>query len=195
MRPSPPSCGRRLPETSRRRALLLDRDGTIIRDAHYLRDPALVELLPGVVEGLKSFQAAGWALVVITNQSGIARGLLSERDYDAVRSRLDARLRAADVALDASFHCPHHPDFTGACGCRKPGTLLYAQARDALGLDLAASVFVGDRWRDIEAARAFGGRGILIPSPDTSPEDRTRAAREAEVASDLLAVSRVVLGA
>ena len=182
-------------ETSRRPALLLDRDGTIIRNAHYLRDPALVELLPGVVEGLARFRAAGWALVVITNQSGIARGLLSEHDYDAVRAQLDLLLAAAGVRLDASFHCPHHPDFTGACECRKPGTLLYAQARDSLGLDLAASVFVGDRWRDIAAARAFGGRGILVPSPDTPAEDRTRAERDEEIATDLFAVSRLVLGA
>lgn len=173
----------------------MDRDGTIIRDAHYLRDPAQVALLPGAVEGLARFRAAGWALVVITNQSGIARGLLSERDYDAVRVQLDTLLATAGVTLDATLHCPHHPDITGACGCRKPGTLLYAQARELLALDLATSVFVGDRWRDIAAARAFGGRGILVPSPDTPAEDLTRAEREAELATDLLAVSRLVLGA
>ena len=178
-----------------RRALLVDRDGTIIRDAHHLRDPAGVELLPGAVAALARFQAAGWALVVVTNQRGIARGLLSEHDYVGVRDALDALLRAEGVTLDATFHCPHHPDVTGPCACRKPGTLLYEQARDALGIDLASSVVVGDRWRDVEPARAFHGRGVLVPSADTTAEDRARAARELEVVDDLRAMAELVLGA
>lgn len=181
--------------TATRPALLVDRDGTIIRDAHYLRDPSGVVLLPGAAAALARFQAAGWALVVVTNQSGIARGLVSERDYVGVREALDALLRAEGVTLDATFHCPHHPDVTGPCACRKPGTLLYEQARDALGLDLGASVFVGDRWRDVEPARAFHGRGILVPSADTPAGDRTRAARELAVAVDLRAVAELALGA
>lgn len=177
-----------------RPALLVDRDGTIIRDAHYLRDPEKVELLPGAVAALARFQAAGWALVVVTNQSGIARGLLSETDYERVRGALDALLRAEGVTLDATFHCPHHPDVTGPCSCRKPGTLLYERARDALGLDLASSVFVGDRWRDVAPARAFRGRGILVPSVDTPSDERARAERQLEVADGLGAVSTLVLG-
>ncbi len=179
----------------RRAALLLDRDGTVIRDAHYLRDPALVSLLPGAVEGLARFQAAGWPLVIVTNQSGIARGLISEAEYDVVRREVERQLSAAGITLAATYHCPHHPGITGPCGCRKPGTLLYAQARDALQLDLAASVFVGDRWRDIAAARAFGGRAILVPSADTPDDERSRAAREEQVAADLSAVADLVLGA
>lgn len=181
--------------TAGRRALLVDRDGTLVRDAHYLRHPAQLELLPGAVGGLRRFQAAGWALVVITNQSGIARGLLSETEYVAVRDALDAMLAKEGVRLDASFHCPHHPDFTGACDCRKPGPLLYERARDALGLDLAQSVLAGDRWRDIAAAATFGARAILVPSADTSADDIARATQDADVAKDLVAASRLVLGA
>jgi len=177
-----------------RRALLLDRDGTIIRDAHYLRDPAQVALLPGAAAALARFQAAGWALVVITNQSGIARGLLTEAEYAGVQAALDDLLRAEGVTLDATFHCPHHPDFTGLCACRKPEPLLYERARDTLGLDVARSVLVGDKWRDIAAAARFGARGVLVPGPDTPADDVTRAQAEAEVAHDLGAVARLVLG-
>lgn len=165
-----------------RPALLCDRDGTLIHDAHYLHDPAQVHLLSGAVEMLRAFQRAGWALVVVTNQAGIARGLITEAQYEAVRAHLDALLAAEGITLDLSLHCPHHPDVTGPCGCRKPGTLLHEQARDGLGLDLARSVWIGDRWHDIAPARHFGGRGILIPSPDSPADEVTRAEREAEVA-------------
>lgn len=177
-----------------RPALFCDRDGTLIRDAHYLRDPASVTLLPGAVEMLRGFAAAGWALVVVTNQAGIARGLITADEYAAVRDRLDALLAAAGVRLDATYHCPHHPDFTGRCACRKPGTALHEAARDALALDLAASVWIGDRWHDIAPAQAFGGRGILLAGVETPPDERARAAREAEVVDDLRDVTRLVLG-
>lgn len=168
-----------------RRALFADRDGTLIHDAHYLRDPAQVALLPGAVALLRAFAAAGWALVVVTNQSGIAQGLVTEENYRAVRARLDALLAAEGVTLDATYHCPHHPDVTGPCACRKPGTLMYEQAAEALGLDLAASVYVGDRFRDVAPALAKGGRGFLVRSPDTPEADWARAIVEAEVAASL----------
>lgn len=176
-----------------RRAVFVDRDGTIIHDAHYLRDAAQVELLPGAVEFLRAFAAAGWLIVVVTNQSGIARGLVTEAEYFAVRARLDALLSAQGVTVDLTKHCPHHPDISGPCRCRKPGTLMYEEARDALGIDLAASVFVGDRWRDVAPALALGGRGFLVPSVDTPDADRERAAREAEFAPDLATVADRVL--
>jgi histidinol-phosphate phosphatase family protein len=177
-----------------RRALFCDRDGTLIRDTHFLRDPAQVELLPGAVELLRSAAGAGWAIVVVTNQSGIARGIMSEADYESVRARLDELLAAEGVRLDGSFHCPHHPDLTGRCRCRKPGTLLFERARDALDLDLARSVYLGDRWRDVAPALVLGGRGILVPGPDTPARDRERAEREAEVVDRLGTVAERVLG-
>lgn len=176
-----------------RRALFVDRDGTIIHDAHYLRDAAQVELLPGAVEFLRAFAAAGWLIVVVTNQSGIARGMVTEAQYVAVRARLDALLAAHGVTVDLTKHCPHHPDISGPCRCRKPGTLMYEEARDALGIDLPASVFVGDRWRDVAPAVALGGRGFLVPSVDTPAADAERAAREAECVADLATVADRVL--
>ncbi len=177
------------------RAAFLDRDGTLIRDAHFLRDPALVELLPGVPVALQALAAAGFALVVVTNQSGIARGLLTEAEYDAVRAQLDALLAAHGVTLTGSYHCPHEPERSGPCECRKPGTLLHRRAAADHDLDLTHSVYLGDRWRDVAPARALGGRGILIPGPDTPDEDRARAAREAEVATSLGDAVALVVGA
>jgi D-glycero-D-manno-heptose 1,7-bisphosphate phosphatase len=168
-----------------RAALFLDRDGTLIVDRHYLRDPAQVELVPDGAAAIRTARALGLAVVVVTNQSGIARGALSEADFRAVTDRLDARLAEAGAAVDATFHCAHHPDFTGPCDCRKPGTGLYRQAAAALDLDLARSWYVGDRWRDVAPALALGGRGILVPSPDTPAEDRAAAQAQAHVADTL----------
>lgn len=162
-----------------RPAAFLDRDGTLIHDAHYLRDPAKVALLPDVAEPLRALAAAGFVLVVITNQSGIARGLLTEMDYQAVRARLDALLAAEGVTLAGSYHCPHEPERSGPCECRKPGTLLHRRAASDHGLDVARSVFIGDRYRDIAPAQSLGGLGILVPGVDTPPEEITQAEREA----------------
>ncbi len=178
-----------------RRALFVDRDGTIIHDAHYLHDASLVALLPGAVDFLRAFANAGWLIVVVTNQSGIALGKVTEQNYLAVRARLDELLAAHGVTLSRTMHCPHHPDVSGPCRCRKPGTLMYEQARDALGIDFAASVFVGDRWRDVAPSLELGGRGFLIPSPDTPEADKERAAREAEFVPTLAEVAARVLHA
>jgi len=178
-----------------RRAAFLDRDGTLIRDANFMRDPSDVVLLPGVPDALARLAKAGYALVVVTNQSGIARGLLTERDYDAVRQRLDELLAERGLALTASYHCPHHPDITGPCECRKPGTLLHRRAADEHGLDLARSVFLGDRWRDVAPTIAFGGQGILIPTADSPEAEIAQAKSEATVARDIEHAVALVVGA
>jgi D-glycero-D-manno-heptose 1,7-bisphosphate phosphatase len=147
---------------SGRRAVFLDRDGTVIHERHYLADPAQVELLPGVTAALRAFRDAGYALVVVTNQSGIARGFYTERDFAAVQQRLEELLEREGLQLDAVFFCPHHPDFTGPCDCRKPGLRMYREAAARLGLDLSASLFVGDRLHDVEPALLLGGRGYLV---------------------------------
>ena len=145
-----------------RPAAFLDRDGTLIREREYLADPAGVELLPGAVEGLRSLAEAGYALVVVSNQSGIARGYYDEAAYRAVQDRMLAMLAAEGIAIAGSYHCPHHPDITGACDCRKPAPGLFRDAARDLGLDLARSVYIGDRVRDVAAAAALGGRAFLV---------------------------------
>ena len=142
--------------------LFVDRDGTLIEERSYLADPEGVTLLPGVAEGLQKLRSAGYRLIVVTNQSGIARGLIRAVDYERVRQRLDDILARHDVALDAVYVCPHHPAITGPCDCRKPGVALYRQAADEHDIDLGGSYFVGDKTSDVEPAQTLGGHAILV---------------------------------
>lgn len=170
---------------SGRRAAFLDRDGTLIEDAHYLADPDAVRLLPGASAVVRALNAAGVLAIVVTNQSGIALGRITPRQYEGTRERLDRLLAAEGARLDATFHCPHHPAVTGPCACRKPGTLLYAQAARALGADLTRSLFVGDRHRDVAPGLALGGFARLVPSRDTPPDELARARGAGLVANSL----------
>ena len=176
-------------------AAFLDRDGTIIEDAAYPSDPDAVRLLPGAALAIRMLNDAHVPVVVVTNQSGIARGMYGEAEYEAVRDRVGELLAAEGARVDGSYHCPHHPDFTGPCACRKPGTALYERAVRDLGLDARGALFVGDRLRDVLPARSFGGRGVLVPSPSTPSEDLARATRELETAESLLALVERALAA
>jgi D-glycero-D-manno-heptose 1,7-bisphosphate phosphatase len=147
---------------SERRAVFLDRDGTIIKDTGYIAEPAAVRLVPGAAGAIARLNQAGLHVIVVTNQSGIARGLLDEAAYAATARRLDALLAAAGARLEGHYHCPHHPDITGPCECRKPGPLLYQRAAADHGLRLARSWWVGDRLRDVLPAERFNGHGLLI---------------------------------
>jgi D-glycero-D-manno-heptose 1,7-bisphosphate phosphatase len=174
-------------------AAFLDRDGTIIRDTHYIADPADVELLPDAGAAVRRLNEAGVPVIVVTNQSGIAREKFTEQDYEAVRLYMEELLAAHGAHIDATYMCPHHPDITGECECRKPGTLLYRQAADDFGIDLAQSWFVGDKLRDVEPSKELGGRGILVPTDDTPRESVAEAREHFEVARSLdAAVQRIV---
>lgn len=158
-------------------AVFLDRDGTLVEDPGYQNDPGGVELLPGAAQAVARLNKAGWLVVVVTNQSGIARGLIAPEDYAAVERSLADKLEAEGARIDRSYHCPHHPDVDGPCDCRKPGTLLYRRAAEELGIDLTASWGVGDRLSDLEPVQNLGGRAVLV----RTGEGRTHApsAREA----------------
>jgi D-glycero-D-manno-heptose 1,7-bisphosphate phosphatase len=156
-----------------RRAAFLDRDGTIIVERHYLADPDGVQLVPGTADALRRIAACGYALIIVTNQSGIARGLYSDADFRAVQQRLEETLARAGARFDAVLHCPHHPDVTGPCDCRKPGTGMHRAAADRLALDLPGSVYVGDRVKDVLPAVALGGRGFLVRTGYGSEEAAT----------------------
>jgi len=175
-----------------RRAAFLDRDGTLIVERHYLSDPGGVELIPGVVEALGRLRESGHALVVVTNQSGLARGLITPEEYERVTARFIELLGAGGIELDGIYHCPHHPDHSGPCRCRKPGTELFEIAAGELGLDLARSLYVGDRIRDLVAALEFGGRGYLVRTGYGASEVEIPA--EIGVASDLRGVVEAYLG-
>ncbi|MDH3270074.1 MAG: HAD family hydrolase [Gemmatimonadota bacterium] len=145
-----------------RPAVFLDRDGTIIAEKAYLADPDGVALIPGAAEAMKALRDAGYAIVVVTNQSGIARGLYSLDDYHAVAARLEEVLAGRGMIPDETHFCPHHPDQSGPCDCRKPETGMYTRAGANLRLDYASSYFVGDKITDVLPARSLGGQGILV---------------------------------
>jgi D-glycero-D-manno-heptose 1,7-bisphosphate phosphatase len=183
----------RPPAADGRPAVFLDRDGTLIEDMHYLADPTAVTLLPGAAQSIARLRAAGFVAVVTTNQSGIARGRITPEAYAAVKARLDALLEASGTQLDATYMCPHHPDVTGPCDCRKPGTGLLTRARRELGIDLSRSVLIGDRWRDIAAAAELSARGILVPSPETPASEVEQAQHDAAVARTLAAAVDMIM--
>ena len=175
------------------RAVFIDRDGTLIIEREYLADPEGVEFVPGAFEALRSLRDAGYKLVVVTNQSGIARGLYTLDDYRRVEARVEERLAAEGIELDGVYCGPHHPDIDGPCECRKPGTGMYREAERNLGIDLAASVYIGDRLKDVEPARTLGGRGILVKTGYGKLE-MDRAPADVEVVEDLAAAASLILG-
>jgi D-glycero-D-manno-heptose 1,7-bisphosphate phosphatase len=159
-------------------AAFLDRDGTIIRDTNFVRDPDDVELLPGAAAAIRTLNERKVPVIVVTNQSGIARGLLTEQDYERVRMRFDALLAAEGARVEATYHCPHYPEISGPCECRKPAPKLYRQAAAEHQIDLTRSFYVGDRMSDAEPPKFVGGHGIFIncdstPARDRLPQDQT----------------------
>jgi histidinol-phosphate phosphatase family protein len=184
-----------------RPAVLLDRDGTLIRERHYLGDPDRVELLPGVGVGLRRLAAAGLPLVVVSNQSGLGRGLLTPAQVDLVDERMVRLLEQQGAALAAIYRCPHAPD--QGCACRKPAPGLALEAAAALGLDLGASFVVGDKASDLGLARAVGATGVLVRSGYGLRTEADPGAAGALVADGISAaadmilarVARVLLGA
>ena len=163
-------------------AVFLDRDGTIIEDAHYLSKPEQVRLLDGAAEAIARINAAMVPVIVVTNQSGIGRGRFSVDDHNLVAARLDELLAERGARIDASYFCPHTPE--DACECRKPGTLLFRRAAVEHRIDLAGALYVGDRMRDVTPGLVLGGEGVLIPSSETPPED-TQSVETARVAPSL----------
>jgi histidinol-phosphate phosphatase family protein len=156
-------------------AVILDRDGTIMEDAHYIKSPEQVRLLPGAAAAVRRINEANIPAIVVTNQSGIDRGIFTVRDYEAVKARFEALLAAEGAHIDASYYCPHHPTVTGPCRCRKPGTKMFEDAIRDFGLNRENVAYIGDRWRDVIASRKLGGRGIMVSSTETRDDDRRQA--------------------
>ncbi len=144
------------------RAVFLDRDGTIVEDPGFLHEPGQVKLLPGAAGAITRLNQHGFLVIIVTNQSGIARGLYTVEDYAAVQRRLVELLERQGAHVDAAYFCPHHPQFTGPCDCRKPGSKLFQEAQQALDIDFTRSWWVGDRLADVQPARILGGDGILV---------------------------------
>jgi D-glycero-D-manno-heptose 1,7-bisphosphate phosphatase len=165
-------------------AVLFDRDGTLVRDVPYNGDPARVEPMPGARRALARLRARGIPTGVVSNQSGVARGLVTPEAVDAVNARVEELLGP----LGPWAICPHGPE--DGCACRKPAPGLVLEAARALGVPPERCALVGDIGADVEAARAAGARGVLVPTPVTRPEE---VAAAAEVAEDLpAAVERLL---
>jgi D-glycero-D-manno-heptose 1,7-bisphosphate phosphatase len=157
-------------------AVFLDRDGTLIEDVGYLDRLDQMTVFPWTVDVIRAFNRAGLAVVVVTNQSGIAKGLFTEAFVEETHRQLSARLAAGGARIDAYYYCPHHPDgvvdaYRQRCDCRKPASGLVNRAVRDLDLDPARSFVVGDKWLDIGLARAAGARGILVRSGTGAAEE------------------------
>jgi histidinol-phosphate phosphatase family protein len=164
--------------------VLLDRDGTLVIDVPYNGDPSRVSIVPGAREAVARLRAAGMPLAVVSNQSGVARGLITSAQVAAVNGRVEELVGP----LGPWFVCVHGPD--DACGCRKPAPGMVLAAAAALGVRPENCVLIGDTGADVDAARAAGARAVLVPNAVTRAEEIARAP---EVAADLHeAVSRVL---
>ena len=152
-----------------RPAVFLDRDGTIIEERGYLERLEQIQFFPWTGDALRLLQRAGYATVVITNQSAVAQGLIDEAFLTQVHHAIDARLASSGGGIDRYYFCPHLPAarierYRQTCGCRKPAAGMIQQACREMDLDPARSVMVGDRWLDVECGRAAGTRAVLIRS-------------------------------
>ena len=150
-----------------KRAVFLDRDGTIMDDVGYPTSPDQIRILPGVPPALRRLRQAGFLLLVVTNQSALARGWLTEAQLEAIHLRLNETLGAEGAQIDAFYHCPHLPDgrierYARDCECRKPAPGLLLRAASDWGVELSRSYMVGDSPRDVEAGRRAGCHSILI---------------------------------
>jgi D-glycero-D-manno-heptose 1,7-bisphosphate phosphatase len=149
------------------RAIFLDRDGTLNEDVGFVTDVRALRLFPWAADAVRLINRAGFHAIVLTNQSGIARGYLTEADVAEIHAQLCRDLHAQGARLDAIYYCPHHPEATVAayrqdCRCRKPLPGLVEAAAREFGLDVTRSYFVGDKYLDVELAHAVGARGILV---------------------------------
>lgn len=172
--------------------VMIDRDGVINEDSvEFIKSVAEWRPIPGSLEAIAALTRAGYRIVVITNQSGIARGLLTESALHDIHDRMRSAVRAAGGALAGIYYCPHHPD--DGCDCRKPRTGLLRRAERDLGVALAGVPFIGDRASDVEAAEAVGARPILVRTGSGAGTERALASGRAEVFDDLGAAARALL--
>ena len=180
------------------RAIFLDKDGTLIDDVPYNVDPAQVRLSWQAGPALQLLQEAGYKLIVVTNQSGVARGLFTEAALDGVQARLVELLAQYGVQLDGFYHCPHHPDGTVAryalaCTCRKPMPGMLVRAAQEHGIDLVQSWMIGDILNDVEAGHRAGCRSVLIDNGNETEWVESPLRRPDLFAADLYAAATAIL--
>jgi D-glycero-D-manno-heptose 1,7-bisphosphate phosphatase len=184
----------------RRPAVFLDRDGTINDDVGYLTDLATLHIYPYAVDAIRLLRRAGFAIIVVTNQGGIARGLMSEAFVVETHRRMAERLDRGGAQVDDWFYCPHHPEAVIAglstpCACRKPGVAMPLAAAAQHGLDLPRSWVIGDHWRDVQMGHAAGMRAVLLRTGHGLDQEAARAAeqRVEAICDNLMAATAFVL--
>ncbi len=182
------------------RAVFLDKDGTLIEDVPYNVDPQQIKLTSGAIEGLLLLQQAGYKLIVITNQSGVARGYFPESALLAVEERLCQLLAAEGIYLADFYYCPHHPDgavpeFAIACDCRKPAPGLLLRAASEYKIDLRSSWFIGDILNDVEAGLCAGCKTILIDNGNETEWELSAQRTPDFIVTDLMEAAQVILSA
>jgi D-glycero-D-manno-heptose 1,7-bisphosphate phosphatase len=179
------------------RAVFLDRDGVINVEKEYLHRIEEFELIPGAPEAVRLLKEAGYRVVVVTNQSGVARGYYPLEAVHLLHRHLDRELALRGTSVDAYYICPHHPvhglgEYGTECGCRKPLPGMLLKAAEDLSLDLNRSYLIGDKLSDIEAGRAAGCRSILVRT-GYGRRECLRAPREIDVFDDLLEAARAIV--
>jgi histidinol-phosphate phosphatase family protein len=176
------------------RAVFLDRDGVINEEVNYLRHPEEFQLLPRSARAIRELRRAGFRVVVVTNQSGLARGYFSQQDLAAVHERMRSELAGARTSLDGVYICPHHPD--DSCACRKPGVLLFQQAAQDLKLGLDRCYFVGDKATDLMPGKILGGHTVLVLTGHGQREQelaRQQGFQPDHIAPDLYAAAEWII--
>ena len=176
-------------------AVFLDRDGTLIEEVGYLDRIERVDLYPWSIDAVRALNRAGLQVVLVSNQSGVARGFFTEEVVEQVHRHMAALLDAGGARIDAYYYCPHHPDgrissYAIACECRKPNPGLVERAVRELGIDPARSFVVGDRWLDVALARRVGARGVLVRTGYGATEEaRPQTGLAADATADNLAAA------
>lgn len=142
--------------------LFLDRDGTINYEKNFIKDPDELELLPGAAQAIREARNLGFKVIIVSNQSGVARGIMTEEDVDRVNDRLVQLLSDEGATVDAVYYCPHGPSEENGCSCRKPNSGLFERAMREFGIDFNKSIMIGDRLSDIEAGNRIGAATVLV---------------------------------
>ncbi len=148
--------------SEKNKAIFLDRDGVINKEVSYLSNPEMFEFIEGSIEALKILKQKTYLLIIITNQAGIARGYFTEETLKAIHKKMINNLIQNGVELDDIYYCPHHPDFTGSCGCRKPNPGMILKAKLKYNIDLTQSYVIGDTLNDIQTGQAANCKTVLV---------------------------------
>ncbi len=154
-----------------RKALFIDRDGVINVDKVHVYRKDQFEFTPGIFDLCRRYSEKGYIILIITNQAGIAKGYYTEQEFLALMDWVVKEFGYRGIKIGKVYHCPHHPDFTGSCGCRKPEPGMILAAKDEFNLDLSESILIGDKENDLEAGRRAGIPDTNMLLLDGKPED------------------------